>query len=119
MAQVYPDFDARPGLTALSRLRHRQSTGEGVGRTKDRNLIRDPRVSLCIEEGFRYVRVEGIIEIMDEQATAQAGIAERARGNHNAAKAEKMARDEFAPQVRMSLLLDVDRADVHGFDGEE
>ena len=30
MAQVYPDFDARPGLTALSRLRHRQWTGEGV-----------------------------------------------------------------------------------------
>ena len=30
MAQVYPDFDARPCLTALSRLRHRQPTGEGV-----------------------------------------------------------------------------------------
>ena len=30
MAQVYPDFDARPGLTALSRLRHRHWSGEGI-----------------------------------------------------------------------------------------
>jgi hypothetical protein len=30
VAQVYPDFDARPGLTALSRLRHRQWSGEGI-----------------------------------------------------------------------------------------
>ena len=30
-----------------------------------------------------------------------------------------MAREVFAPQERMTLLLHVDRADVHGFDGEE
>ncbi len=30
MAQVYPDIDARLGLTTLSRLRHRQWTGEAV-----------------------------------------------------------------------------------------
>jgi hypothetical protein len=74
---------------------------------------------VCIEEGFRYVRLEGTIEIIDDQATAQASIAALDRRYHAAAKAKEMARDEFAPQVRMSLLLDVDRADVHGFDGEE
>jgi hypothetical protein len=33
--------------------------------------------------------------------------------------AEKMAREVFAPQERVTLRLHVDRTDVHGFDGEE
>jgi hypothetical protein len=100
VAQVYPDFDARPGLTALSRLRHRQWPGEKVRRKKDRNLIREPRPSLCIEEGFRFVTPKGIVEIIDDQATARADIAALARRYHAAAKAEEMARDVFAPKSR-------------------
>jgi PPOX class probable F420-dependent enzyme len=89
------------------------------GRKKDRNLIRDPRVSLCIEDGFRYVTLEGTIELVDDPATGQADIAALARRYHNAAKAEQMVREEFAVQERVTLLLHVERADVHGFDGEE
>ena len=89
------------------------------GRKKDRNLIRDPRVSLCIEDGFRYVTLEGSIEMVDDPATGQADIAALARRYHNAAKAEQMVREEFAFQERVTLLLHVERADVHGFDGEE
>lgn len=89
------------------------------GRKKDRNLIRDPRVSLCIEDGFRYVTLEGSIEMVDDPATGQADIAALARRYHNAAKAEQMVRDEFAFQERVTLLLHVERTDVHGFDGEE
>ncbi len=89
------------------------------GRKKDRNLIRDPRASLCIEDGFRYVTLEGTIEMVDDPATAQADIAALARRYHDAAKAEQMAREVFAPQERVTLLLHVERADVHGFDGEE
>lgn len=89
------------------------------GRKKDRNLIRDPRVSLCIEDGFRYVTLKGTIEVVDDPATGQADIAALARRYHNAAKAEQMVRDEFAFQERVTLLLHVERADVHGFDGEE
>jgi PPOX class probable F420-dependent enzyme len=89
------------------------------GRKKDRNLIRDPRVSLCIEDGFRYVTLEGTIELVDDPATGQTDIAALARRYHNAAKAEQMVREEFAFQERVTLLLHVERADVHGFDGEE
>ena len=89
------------------------------GRKKDRNLIRDPRVSLCIEDGFRYVTLKGTIEVVDDPATGQADIAALARRYHNAAKAEQMVRDEFAFQERVTLLLHVERTDVHGFDGEE
>jgi PPOX class probable F420-dependent enzyme len=89
------------------------------GRKKDRNLIRDPRASLCIEDGFRYVTLEGSIEFVEDPETAQADIAALARRYHDAAKAEEMAREVFASQQRVTLHLRVDRADVHGFDGEE
>ena len=89
------------------------------GRKKDRNLIRDPRASVCVEDGFRYVTLEGVIEIIEDPATAQADIAALARRYHDVETAEKMAREVFAPQERVTLVLHVDRADVHGFDGEE
>jgi PPOX class probable F420-dependent enzyme len=89
------------------------------GRKKDRNLLRDPRASLGIEDEFRYVTLEGNIEIIEDPAVGQADIAALARRYHDAEEAERLARDVFAPQERVSLLLRVDRVDVHGFDGEE
>lgn len=89
------------------------------GRKKDRNLIRDPRASLCVEDGFRYVTLEGAIETVDDPAIAQADIAALARRYHDADKADEMARNVFAPQERVTLQLHIDRVDVHGFDGEE
>jgi PPOX class probable F420-dependent enzyme len=89
------------------------------GRKKDRNLVRDPRASLCIEDGFRYVTLDGTIETIEDQVTAQADIAALARRYHDAGTAEEMAREVFAPQERITLLLHFDRVDVHGFDGEE
>jgi hypothetical protein len=55
--------------------------------------------------------------LIEDPETAQADIAALARRYHDAA--EKMAREVFTPQERITLVLHVDRADVHGFDGEE
>ena len=88
------------------------------GRKKDRNLIRDRRASLCIEDGFRYVTLEGVIKMVDDPTIAQADIAALARRYHDPIEAEKMAREVFASQERVTLLLHAERADVHGFDGE-
>ena len=89
------------------------------GRKKDRNLLRDPRASLCVEDGFRYVTLDGAIAMVEDQQTAQADIAALARRYHGAAEGDRQARDVFAPQDRVTLLLSIDRVDVHGFDGEE
>src|SRR5947209_5479777 len=35
---------------------------------KERNLRRDPRMSLCIEDGMRYVTLEGRAELVDDPA---------------------------------------------------
>ncbi|MBA3451269.1 MAG: PPOX class F420-dependent oxidoreductase [Chloroflexia bacterium] len=89
------------------------------GRKKDRNLGRDPRASLCIEDSFRYVTLYGVIETNDDPAVAQADIAALAHRYHDAETAARMVRDDFAAQERVTLLLHIDRIDVHGFDGEE
>src|SRR5688572_13564765 len=89
------------------------------GRKKDRNLVRDPRASLCVEDGFRYVTLEGVIEMVDDPTVAQADIAALAHRYQDPIEAEKMAREVFASQERVTLRLRVDRTDVHGFDGEE
>jgi PPOX class probable F420-dependent enzyme len=38
------------------------------GLRKERNLRRDPRMSLCIEDGTRYVTLEGRAELVDDRA---------------------------------------------------
>jgi PPOX class probable F420-dependent enzyme len=89
------------------------------GRTKDRNLLRDPRAALCIEDGFRYVTLYGTITMNDDPIVAQADIAALARRYHTPEHAEEMIRNAFSGQDRVTLLLNIDRVDVHGFDGED
>jgi hypothetical protein len=38
------------------------------GLIKDRNLRRDSRMSLCVEDGMRYVTLEGRAELIDDCA---------------------------------------------------
>jgi len=38
------------------------------GLLKERNLRRDPRMSLCVEDGQRYVTLEGRAELINDRA---------------------------------------------------
>ena len=89
------------------------------GRKKDRNLLRDGRASLCIEEGYRYVTLDGTISMFEDQEIAQVDIAALARRYHDPDEAERMIRTAFQPQERVSLILNISRVETHGFDGEE
>jgi len=89
------------------------------GRRKDRNLLRDPRASICVEDGYRYVTIEGTIEMIVDPGIAQADIAALATRYHGPEQAAEMVRDGFSKQERVSLLLSIGRIEVHGFDGEE
>ncbi|MFN8665095.1 MAG: PPOX class F420-dependent oxidoreductase [Thermomicrobiales bacterium] len=89
------------------------------GRKKDRNLLRDSRASLCIEDGYRYVTLDGVITLYEDQEIAQADIAALARRYHEPEEAEQMIRTAFQPAQRVSLILTVSRVETHGFDGEE
>jgi PPOX class probable F420-dependent enzyme len=45
-----------------------------TGRRKPDNLARDPRASLIVPDGYRFVRVEGRVRANDDQSVAQADI---------------------------------------------
>jgi PPOX class probable F420-dependent enzyme len=50
-----------------------------AGRVKDRHLRRDPRISLCFEDGTDYVTIEGRAELSDDHERALANIWAMAR----------------------------------------
>jgi PPOX class probable F420-dependent enzyme len=45
-----------------------------VGRAKERWLRRDPRVSLCFEDGLRWVALKGHVDLDDDRERALADI---------------------------------------------
>ncbi len=88
------------------------------GRKKDRNLLRDRRISICVEDGYRYVTIAGEVDLVEDQATAQADIAALAVRYHGPERSAEMVRDGFAKQERISLLLPIGTVDVQGFGDE-
>ena len=85
-----------------------------VGRVWPTNLLRDPRASLVVEDGYDWVGVRGRVRAVTDQATAQADIAAMARryNAHDPAKAERMVR-MFEGQERISFIVDVERVTEH------
>ena len=85
-----------------------------VGRVWPTNLLRDPRLSLALEDGYDWVGVRGRAEAITDQSTAQADIAEMARRYHadEPAQAERMIAD-FERQERISFIVHVEHITEH------
>ena len=86
------------------------------GRVKDRNMLRDPRVSLCVEDEARFVTITGRVEFVEDPATAQADIKALAIRYDGTARAEEQVRTAFSKQERVTLLLPIERVIAHGFE---
>jgi PPOX class probable F420-dependent enzyme len=86
-----------------------------VGRVWPSNLLRDPRCSLSIEDGYDWVSVRGRATPVTDQATAQADIAEMARRYkaHDPEEAERIIRESFQPQQRISFVIHPERVSEH------
>ncbi|HEX6507413.1 MAG TPA: PPOX class F420-dependent oxidoreductase [Chloroflexota bacterium] len=85
------------------------------GRLKDRNLRRDPRASICVEDGYRYVTVRGSVTIIDDQAIAQADIRRLAVRYDGPEKAEEQVRNQFSREVRVTIRLRIEHVKEYGF----
>jgi PPOX class probable F420-dependent enzyme len=85
-----------------------------VGRVWPTCLLRDPRLSLVIEDGYDWVGVRGRAEAVADQATSQADIAEMARRYHAAEpeEAERMV-TMFEAEERISFIVHVERVTEH------
>lgn len=80
-----------------------------VGRVKERNLRRDSRISICIEDGYHYLTLTGTAQLIDDQATAQADIKRLATRYHNPEKAEQMSRNQFSKEQRVTFRMTIQR----------
>jgi PPOX class probable F420-dependent enzyme len=82
-------------------------------RVKNANVRRDPRVSVCFEEGYRYVTIWGRVEeIIDDHDIAVNDILSLA-ARYNPGKSP----DDFAyfrDQARQTLLISIDRLVTNG-----
>lgn len=79
-----------------------------------RNLRRDPRASLAVEDGYNWVGVRGSVEVVDEQQRAQADIAALARRYHadEPDVAERKIAN-FRKQQRVTFVLRPEKIYLH------
>jgi PPOX class probable F420-dependent enzyme len=89
-----------------------------VGRRWPSNLERDARISVAIgdqADGYRWVGLTGLVTIVEDQATAQADIAEMARRYHadDPEKADRLVRDRFERQSRVSFRVSINAVHDH------
>ncbi len=84
------------------------------GRVKAGNLRRDPRVSICVEDGYRYVAISGRVELDVDRERALNDIMQLAVRYHGPEKAEEM-RDGFNKDQRVTLYMSIDNVVVSGF----
>src|SRR6266487_4528132 len=58
-------------------------------RIKDRNMKRDPRIAICVQDGYSYVTINGTVEMIDDPHISQQDIARLATRYNGAEKARQ------------------------------
>jgi PPOX class probable F420-dependent enzyme len=79
-----------------------------VGRLKERNMRREPRISVCFEEGYSYITISGRVEMIDDAQTAQTDIERLATRYHGAEYAKQQMANQFSKEQRVTLRLKCD-----------
>ena len=86
------------------------------GRFKDRNLARDPRMSVVVEDEYRWIRIDGRARIEHDQTITHEDIRRLAsRYYRDEQKVAAAMRDNFSKQHRITYRLPVDRIAGEGF----
>lgn len=83
------------------------------GRLKDRNMRRDPRVSVCIDDGYRYLAIRGTVTLIDDQEIAQADIKRLATLYHGPETADRQMGSQFAKEERVTLRMRIEKVDEY------
>jgi len=76
-----------------------------AGRVKDRNMKRDPRISICVEDGYNYVTISGTVEMNDDQEVAQRDIYRLAARYNGEEAAKRQMVEQFSKEHRITLRL--------------
>ncbi len=87
-----------------------------AGRHKDEDMRRDPRVSVCVADGYKYIEIHGAVQRIDDQAVAQQDIRRLAIRYHGPEKGTRMADTEFSKQERVTYRLPLRHIGLYGFE---
>jgi PPOX class probable F420-dependent enzyme len=86
------------------------------GRRKDRNLAADPRMTLLVEDGYRWIRVDGTARIDHDQSIAHGVIRRLAlRYYEDERRVEEEMKNHFSKQHRITYRLAIRRVSSEGF----
>jgi PPOX class probable F420-dependent enzyme len=100
--------DGTPQLTTMWYILEDDDTitmNTKVGRAKERNMRLDPHISICIEDGYDFLTINGTVEMIDDPEIAQHDIFRLSRLYHGEAKARKQMEQQFSKETRVSLRL--------------
>ncbi len=100
--------DGTPQLTTMWYILENDGTitmNTKVGRAKERNMRRDPRISICIEDGYDFLTINGTVEMIDDPEIAQRDIYRLSTRYHGEEKARRQMREQFSQETRVSLRL--------------
>lgn len=87
------------------------------GRVKDRHIAREKRVSICIEDGYRFVAIAGrVTRIVDDQKITHADILRLGIRYDGREKAEREYELTWSKQQRVTYFVTVDRVHAPGFE---
>ncbi|MEK6619739.1 MAG: PPOX class F420-dependent oxidoreductase [Chloroflexota bacterium] len=84
-------------------------------RLKHRNLRRDPRVSVMVSDGYRYLRIDGSARAIDDRGTGQADIRRLAVRYEGEESAERQMRNAFSKQERVTYRVAIGHVYAGGF----
>jgi len=78
------------------------------GRRKYENMRRDPRISICVPDGYIYVTLSGTVELIDDPEIAQRDIYRLSVLNHGERAAQEQMRAQFSKEQRVTIHLHID-----------
>ncbi len=84
-------------------------------RLKERNLRRDPRLTLCVEDDQQYVTLYGRATLIDDQAQAQADDL-RLAVRYDGPEAAEQRAPLIAQQRRVTIRMAITHVHARGFD---
>jgi len=99
--------DGTPQLTTMWYLLEEDTIvmNTKAGRIKERNMRRDPRIAICVEDGYNYVTISGTVEMIDDPEIAQRDIYRLAVRYDGEEAARQKVADQFSKERRITLHL--------------
>ena len=85
------------------------------GRRKPEHLAREPRVSLLVEDGYRYIGVSGTVRLIEDPETTQSDIRRIAEHYQRDAALLRPMLERFATQERLSYRFRIEGVISNGF----